>query len=248
MAQIELIHGDCLEFLKHAPEHSYKCIFADFPDNIGLKYKDDPTGDRRPLEDYFNWIDLIINLAMRKCKILFFTYYWKWDVEIKWMLRDVLKYRHPAWSLKQFLWQFKFSQYADSDCAFGFRYMLRLMSPNARISVEEMREPSERQIIGDARAAGLRVPDNIWSFPRVVGNAAERRSWHCTQLNQEMVQRIVAMCCPAPEDVFVDLFEGSGTSLRACKFLNKRHIGVELSKTYIEELEKEHQIKSRQVI
>ena len=41
-------------------------------------------------------------------------------------------------------------------------------------NTDEIRVPSQRMLDGDKRAAGPRVPDDVWEIPRLVGNAGER--------------------------------------------------------------------------
>jgi len=238
---IRLIQGDSAEIIKVMPR--VKCIFMDPPDNIGLGYAD--YEDRLPLAQYYLWLENLVHTAMTKAEVVWISYYHEHDLEIKFFLRNLFKYHFPAWELRNFLWRYTFGQHDQSDCGSGFRYMVRLTSPIATIYANEIRTKSVRQLIGDPRADPKgKVPDTVWDYSRVVGNATERRTWHPTQHNQEMMERLIRLCC-SKQETFVDLFEGSGTSIRACRNLQVPHIGFEMSPTYIDHLQREHGITAK---
>jgi site-specific DNA-methyltransferase (adenine-specific) len=101
------------------------------------------------------------------------------------------------------------------------------------------RVESVRQQIGDKRAnPDGRVPDDVWDFPRVVGNAKERRDWHPTQHPEALMRRIINYSC-RKDETFLDLFLGTGTSFRVRK---ENVIGIEQSEKYCQEIAKEHDI------
>lgn len=214
-----IIQGDCLEVLRKIPIGKVKCIFSDPPDNIGMKYTD--YDDSRKPEDYYNWLHLIILEAMPKCQVFWFTYYPKHDLEISWLMRDTIKYRHPGFTVDRFIWRYTFSQYNDHDCSYGYRPILRVMRNNAVLYPDAIREVSKRQLLGDSRAAGLRVPDNVWSIPRVVGNSPERCDWIPTQLPIRLMERIISFSI-SDDEVITDLFGGSGSCLYAAQKLGRK--------------------------
>jgi DNA modification methylase len=238
---IRLINGDCLEVIRRLglEKVSAKCIFADPPDNLGWKYVLSEPGsgelstynDSRSPDDYYNWIRLIIMESLPRCQIFWLSYNQIHDLEIKYIVRDILKYRHPAFEAMMFLWRYGFSEYRDNDCACGFRPIIRLKRRGVNVHVDHMREPSERMKLNDPRAAGPRVPDNVWSFPRVMGNFDERREFHPNQHSEKLMERIIRMSC-GPEELFIDLFLGSGTSLVVGKRIGFNVTGIELSSYY----------------
>ena len=96
--------------------------------------------------------------------------------------------------------------------------------------------------IGDSRAAGPKVPSDVWNFPRVAGTHAERKAWHPTQHPVVIYDRIMKYSCK-PGDLFVDYFAGTGTAFRA-GLLNPtlRVTGIEQSEFYCDQLRKENVI------
>ena len=219
-----IINGNCLEVLTRIPMvgASQRIMFADPPDNIGLAYKgyDDSALSK---ENYYLWLKLLIMEVLPKCRLFWLTYNHIHDLEVCWMVRDIVKYRHPGWEVEKYIWRYTFSQYNDYDCAYGYRPMLRMKrNDNIKMNVEAIREVSKRQLLGDPRAVGRRVPDNVWSVPRVVGNSVERVDWMPTQLPIELMKRVISFSLVddnSKEETFIDLFGGSGSSLMAGKEL-----------------------------
>ena len=214
---------DVRDFLDECPAGFYKAMFADPPDNIGLGYED--TDDKLPPAAYYGWVDSWILAAMLKTQILWVSYYHKHDLRIMSMIDRVLRTRHAAWSWQKIIWRFTFGQYTDSAIPNGHRPILLLTGPAAELNLNAIRVPSERMLLGDSRASGLRVPDDVWEYARVQGNSPERRAWHPTQHPEDLMERIIRMS-GVP---FVDLFGGTGTSIRAA-----RKVGMELRVDVVE--------------
>jgi DNA modification methylase len=93
--------------------------------------------------------------------------------------------------------------------------------------------------IGDARAAGPKMPSDVWDFPRVVGNSRERRDWHPTQHPESLYDRMLGFSCGL-EDTAVDMFAGTGTIFRSTAKCQK--IGIEIDSEYCQQISKEHKI------
>lgn len=246
---MKLFHGDCLDYLRECGQ--YEAIFADPPDNLGLPYSG--FKDNNPL--YYDWLELLVRLALEKCKVFWLSYYWEHDLEVKRRAYWI----KPHWAKKTFIWRYTFGQHNERDCGSGFRYILRFARPDWKPNVQGIRVESERQRLGDSRAnPNGRIPDDVWDFnleldewpslgldapgvwdefPRVVGNSSERRSWHPTQHPEGLIERIMRM---SSTSTFLDCFVGSGTSFRVGKRLGLNVTGCELSDVYVEHLRKEH--------
>lgn len=227
-----IYQGDCLEMLREI-SRSVPLVFADPPDNLGLKY--DEYRDKR--SDYYDWLELVILKSLNIADCFWLSYYWEHDLEIKYRVRNILKRERPSVKAKTFIWRYTFGQYNDNDCSSGFRFLLRLMKPQAKLRVDNIRVPSRRMEIGDARAAGPRVPDDVWDFPRVVGNAKERCPHHPTQHPEDLMRRIILMHTD-PGDVVVDCFGGTGTTLRVANSINRIPLISEISENYCQEIQK----------
>ena len=85
---------------------------------------------------------------------------------------------------------------------------------------------------GDKRARGPRVPDDVWEFPRLVGNAGERIAGHPCQLPETLLERVIR-CSSRPNDVILDPTAGTGTTLRVAQRLGRRYVGIEEQNNFI---------------
>lgn len=215
------------------------CIILDPPDNIGLGYEG--FTDKVSNAEYYHWLDWIIKWAMKKAPVVWVSYNAIHDIEIK---KRLCLGRYDA---RTFIWTYTFGQNRDSDCGSGYRPILRISHPDMRWHCDDIKVPSWREENGDARAApGGRVPLDVWDFPRVVGNSAERRVWHPTQHPEALYIRMMKMSGAVRPGTFrvVDLFGGTGTVLRAARQLAAKNpeidcFVVEQSKEYCNRMFKE---------
>lgn len=223
-----IYNAEALEFVRDCK--AYDCIFMDPPDNIGLKYHD--IVDKR--DDYYEWLELVIMGAMLKAKVVWLSYYWKHDIEIKTMVGRILRAYHPSWQAKTFIWKFNFGQHLYTDCGSGYRSILRLSAYDKKWNTDAIKIESYRLKAGDSRAKpeGC-VPLDVWEFPRITGNNKERRRWHPTQHPEALLERMYLLSdCKS----VLDLFAGTGTSIRVCKRLGIEIDAVELSEYYYKRL------------
>ncbi len=78
--------------------------------------------------------------------------------------------------------------------------------------------------------------EDTWYFPRVCGTFKERAGWHGCQMPEQLLGRILR-ACSNPDDLVLDPFAGSGTTLAVAKKLHRRFLGFELSKQYVEQIQ-----------
>ena len=227
-----IIHAEALEWLRNCKD-KYDMIFMDPPDNIGLKY--DGVDDKR--SDYYDWLEHLILKSIFLAPIVWVSYYHKHDLKVKAMVNWIIDTIKPSWEARTFIWRFTFGQYRVTDCANGYRPILRLSRPGVKWNFNDVRVPSARMVLGDPRAKGPRVPDDVFEFPRIVGNSPERRAWIPTQHPEALLERIVKM---SGSGKVLELFSGSGTMIRVCKRLGVDLDTVELSKEYCKKLKEEH--------
>lgn len=215
-------------------------IFADPPDNIGLKY-DNGQGDDLPDPRYrvllSSWAEAFA------CK-----------AHITWLSVNA-RYQNTIWRLfrpaycRMFPWYFTFGQHRETDCGNNYRPIFRIAPPGFDWHADRIRIQSKRQKMGDKRAnPGGRVPGDVWGGPedvegfcRIQGNNKERRAWHPTQHPEKLVERCILMSTNEG-DLVIDPFGGTGTTLRVCNKLNRRCIMIELSGVYCWKIAEENNV------
>jgi len=233
-----LINADCLDVLPSLPD--FACCFMDPPDAIGLShngYKD------RPRDGYVDWLAQVLEATIPHCGVTWLSYNAIWDLAVKhWSYQFGIE--RPWLEIKPFVWTFTFGQNRNSDCGPGHRPILRFRRKDAPLYPDQIKVASWRQLNGDKRAAaGGRVPLDAWTeFPRVVGNAKERRPWHPTQHPEALVERAIKLSTREGDDV-LDLFSGTGTVIRVCKRIGRNTTSVELNPAYCAEIVKEHDLR-----
>lgn len=238
-----LIHGDAFSWLKQQEPQSFDCVIADPPDNLGLNY--DGFKDRVSPEAYEKFLVDLIKWGALTGRHFWLSYYHKHQPAVMSIVRAMLR-ENPKLAWRQYVWRFTFGQYTDSDCANGYRPILRLSFMGDPVTTGGIMVPSERALMGDKRASngGNRVPDDVWEFPRIVGNSHERRSWHPTQHPIGLYQRMIRLSSRVADRVsVVDLFGGTGTVFRATAGLPDMDVtAVEQSLHYCAHIRNEHGI------
>ena len=74
-------------------------------------------------------------------------------------------------------------------------------------------------------------PGDVWQFSHV-HYCNENRQNHPTQKPEGLIERMV-LASSDEGDVILDLFAGSGTTLRVCQQLNRNCTGIELNPEYV---------------
>lgn len=227
-----LLHGDGLEWLAQGKQ--YQTIFADPPDNIGLDYGE--YKDNLHTLEYIEWLKRLQDLMCRHSVVSWLSIYYKW---LPWILAHAAD---KTWEfnkkLKLIIWRFTFGQHNKKDFGNGYRPIIRLSDAGWYPDVSRTRIRSRRQELGDKRAnpAG-RVPDDVWDFIRVPGNAHERRTWHPTQHPEALLERIL-LCSGGP---VCDPFAGTGTTLRVAKRLGIECDTIEIDEEYCKRIAEENE-------
>lgn len=216
------------------------CVFADPPDNLGLQY--DGHSDRMSQNEYAIFMGQVVRIALSLARISWISYNAKWTYLVGGLVSAHLK-AHSDLEAKPCVQVFTFGQHNQHDLGSSYRPLVRLRWDQAAIYPDNIRVKSWRQENGDKRAnpAG-RIPGDVFDFPRVTGNSRQRRPWCPTQLHERLVERCILLSTK-PGDIVIDLCAGTGTTLRACKRINRRCILIEKSEEYCKRIAKEHGLK-----
>ena len=217
-----MIHcGDCKIIL---PEmDNITCIFADPPDNIGLKYH----GYYDFVPNYFELLEEWVNLFIEKAPIVWISFNAKWTFEMGRICSELKDIK-----IKPCVQTFTFGQHNQHDLGNNYRPLWRFTRPWAKIYPDQIRVVSKRQLNNDKRADPRgKVPGDVFDFPRVTGNGKQRRAWHPTQLHEGLVERCILMST-LEGDMVVDPFGGTGTTLRECRRIKRDCEIIEIDPSY----------------
>lgn len=227
---ITLHHGDCTKVLPKLGK--FDMVFADPPDNIGLKY----NGFEDTIDKYGRFLGDVLFAATEAAPIVWMSFNAKHYVDVA-IAVDLLGLTSES---RWFVQTFTFGNNQRKDFTNGFRPILRVMRDGTDTYPDSVYVPSWRQLNGDPRASSKgKMPDDVWDFPRVTGNSKQRRSWSPTQLHEGLYQRAIDFSTQ-PGARIVDMFGGSGTMARVAGETHDVHI-IELSEPTIKNIQKEHQ-------
>lgn len=238
-----VLQGDCFRLLPTIPPGSVDCVFIDPPYNIGVDYGSGRHADRLPKNEYLRQMERLAQLSVERLTptgSLWFLCPERWADEIGLLLSELLPRRN------RIIWRETFGQYRDTAFPSGHRHLFyHVMDPkHSLFHSEEIRVTSQRMLAGDTRAAGPRVPDDVWEIPRLVGNATERLAEHPCQLPEALLERVV-FCSTRPGDLVLDPMAGTGTTLHVAQRLGRRFLGIEKEAPFVA-LIKDRLAKERQ--
>ena len=243
--------ADCVAGMASLPAGSIDLAFADPPFNIGYDY--DVYDDRREREVYLDWSKQWIAGVYRALKpngTFWLAIGDEYAAELKVISQDV-GFTCRSWVV----WYYTFGVNCKNKFSRSHAHLFHFIKdPNNftfRSQAPENRLPSARLLVyGDARAnPNGRLPDDTWIlrpqdlsacftagedtwyFPRVAGTFKERAGFHGCQMPEQLLGRIIRLCSHEDE-VVMDPFAGSSTTLVVAKKLARRFLGFELSTDY----------------
>jgi len=111
------------------------------------------------------------------------------------------------------------------------------VSPEASASIGKPSPPSDQQQSWVLRPQDVEscftASEDTWYFPRVAGTFKERAGFHGCQMPEQLLGRIIRSCS-APDEVVLDPFSGSATTLAVAKKLGRKYLGFDISEEYIQ--------------
>ncbi|GAB4139706.1 MAG: hypothetical protein Tsb009_08780 [Planctomycetaceae bacterium] len=243
---------DCIAGMQQLAEGSVDLAFADPPFNIGYDY--DQYDDRRDADDYLDWSARWIAEVVRVLKsdgTFWLAIGDEYAAELKVLMTRELGLTCRSWVV----WYYTFGVNCKNKFSRSHAHLFHMVKNPKKFTFNAddpaIRVPSARQLVyGDKRANPKgRLPDDTWIlrpqdipesfqpdedtwyFPRVNGTFKERKGWHGCQMPEQLLGRIIR-ACSHPEDLVLDPFTGSGTTLAVAKKLGRHFLGFELSEQY----------------
>jgi len=245
-------HADCIESMGKLPAESVDLVFADPPFNIGYDY--DVYDDKKERQHYLDWSRQWISAAHRVLKpdgTFWLAIGDEYAAELKIASQDV-GYHCRSWVI----WYYTFGVNCKAKFSRSHAHLFHFVKHPVNFTFNDLtiRVPSARQLVyNDKRANSIgRLPDDTWIlrpqdlpdgfqptddtwyFPRVAGTFKERAGFHGCQMPEQLLGRIIR-CCSNENEVVLDPFSGSATTLAVAKKLGRQFIGFDLSPEYIEQ-------------
>jgi len=243
-------NGDCVKKLGELPEGCVDLAFADPPFNIGYEY--DVYDDRKARADYLAWTDTWLAAVRRVLKpsgSFYVAIGDEYAAEIKVRL-DGLGLTLRNWIIWHYTFGVNCTKKFNRSHAHIFYYVVD--PKQFTFNEDAVRVPSARQTTYADRRANPKgkLPDDTWVLrpqegreffqpesdtwyvARVCGTFKERTGHPC-QMPEGVLERIIRVSSN-PDDLVVDPFAGSGTTLAVAKRLGRHYLGVEWSENYAE--------------
>ncbi len=245
-----LHQGDCVEGLGQLEPETVDLVFADPPFNIGYDY--DVYHDRRGGEQYVDWTRTWGRAVQRVLKpngTFWLAIGDDYAAELKLVFQKDLGFTCRSWVV----WYYTFGVNCTKKFSRSHTHLFHFVKNPKKYTFNnlDIRVPSARQLVyNDSRADsrgrlpddtwilrpqdlpdGFQLDEDTWYFSRVCGTFKERAGWHGCQMPEQLLGRIIRVCSN-PDDVVLDPFAGSGTTLAVAKKLGRRWLGFELSASY----------------
>ncbi|MFK8113275.1 MAG: site-specific DNA-methyltransferase [Rubripirellula sp.] len=242
-------HRDCISGMKKLPAESIQLAFADPPFNIGYEY--DEYDDRLDSEKYLEWSS---NWMQEVHRVLAADgTFWlaigdEYAAELK-IEAQKLGFHTRNWVV----WYYTFGVHCKSKFTRSHAHLFYFVKDPKHFTFnrDAIAVPSARQLVyNDSRAnpagrtpddtwilrpqdceEGFNSDEDTWYFPRVAGTFKERAGFHGCQMPEQLIGRIIK-ACSNPDDIVLDPFSGSSTTVTVAKKLGRQFLSYELSKDY----------------
>ncbi len=232
----QIIQEDCLEIMKNIPDNSVDITFADPPFNLGKKYNG--YRDNKELHAYLDWCKRWIYEMVRITKptgSIFVHNIPKWLTYYATFLNEIAYFKH--W----IAWDAPTAPMGKSlqPSHYGILYYAK---DRKETKFYEIRYPHKRcrkcnYLLKDygGKKAGLHpfgpLVSDVWTdIHRIKHN--KYRDEHPCQLPIHLLERIILMSTDE-NDIVLDPFVGTGTTVISAKRLGRRFIGIDIDEKYV---------------
>ena len=227
---IQVIQGDCVEKLKSIKDCSIDLIVADPPYNIGKDYGN--KSDKQQFEDYISftkqWLKECHRVLKEEGTIYVFIGF-RYISYLYQILEKDLNMNFVNWI------SWHYTQGVGKTKGFSPRHDDILMfskSDRFTFNLDNIRIPQKfYRRINNMRGAN---PGDVWEVSHI-HYCQKNRQPHPTQKPEALIERMV-LASSNENDIVLDPFSGSGTTLRVCQQLNRNAIGIELNSEYVKQI------------
>lgn len=227
MTNLKTIQGDALELLDTLEEESVDLIIADPPYNLGKDYGN--NHDLKGFDEYLSFSSEWLSKAHRALKPTG-TMYVFMGVRFISYLYDIMDRELQMFFNSWICWHY--TQGMGKTRGFSPRHDDILMFNKSKkfiFNIDSVRVPQKYyRLRNNMRGAN---PGDVWKFSHV-HYCNPNRQKHPTQKPEGLMERMI-LGSSHENDLVVDPFAGSGTTLRVCQQLNRRSIGFELNPEFV---------------
>lgn len=231
-----IILGDCIEIMKGIPDESIDVTFADPPFNLNKKYNG--YKDNKKDETYLSWCKYWISEMVRITKptgSIFVHNIPKWLTYYAAFLNEMAYFKHwiawdaPSGPMGRSLQPSHYGilYYAKSSRENKF-YEIRYPHKRCRKCGYLLKDYGGKKDM--LRPFGPLVSDLWTDIHRIKHD--KYRDKHPCQLPIHLLERIILMSTDE-NDIVLDPFVGTGTSVIAAKRLGRRFIGIDIDGKYV---------------
>ncbi len=229
--KIEILQGEAIEKLKELQDESVDLIIADPPYNLNKDYGN--KSDSKSFDEYINFTKEWTKEATRILKPNGTIYVFMGFRFISY-LYQILENDNSLLFNNWICWFY--TQGIGKKKGFSPRHDDILMftkSKDFTFNLDEIRIPQKYyRSINNMRGAN---PGDVWEFSHI-HYCQENRQNHPTQKPEGLMERMI-LASSNENDLVIDPFAGSGTTLRVCQQLNRNCLGVELNSEYVKMVE-----------
>jgi site-specific DNA-methyltransferase (adenine-specific) len=237
-----IYNGDSLEILKKLPEKSIKLIFADPPYNLQLKNelyrpnqtKVDGVDDKWDKFSSFAEYDKFTKQWIKECRRLLS------DDGTIWIIGSYHNiFRVGNIMLDLGYWILNDVQWYKTNPMPNFRGV-RFTNATETLIWAKKSENQKKYTFNHnvmKQLNGGKQMTSVWRIPLCTGNERikneQGKKAHSTQKPEELLKRVI-LSSTKEGDLILDPFLGSGTTCAVARKLNRKSIGIEKEKKYVE--------------
>lgn len=229
--EIKILLGEAVEKLRDLKNESVDLIIADPPYNLNKDYGN--KSDSKSFDEYLRFTKDWTKEATRILKPTGTIYVFMGFRFISY-LYQILENDNSLYFNNWICWFY--TQGIGKKKGFSPRHDDILMftkSNHFTFNLDEVRVPQKYyRSINNMRGAN---PGDVWEFSHI-HYCQENRQNHPTQKPEGLIERMVLASSNA-NDLVLDPFAGSGTTLRVCQQLNRNCLGIELNADYVKMIE-----------
>lgn len=220
--------GDAIDLFKTIENESVDLVIADPPYNLGKDY-----GNNHDLKGFDEYLDFTRNWLAQAKRVLKpeGSIYVFIGVRFISYLYDILDRELEMFFNSWVVWHY--TQGMGKTKGFSPRHddILVFNKSNKFIfNLDDVRVPQKYyRARNNMRGAN---PGDVWQFSHVHYSNPNRQN-HPTQKPEGLIERMV-LASSNNNDVILDPFSGSGTTLRVCQQLKRKAIGFEINPNFIE--------------